>query len=106
MYPHNDERRRYQRFNVETPVIILGSRAALGGGQGLSRDISEGGLFFYTDCSLPRGLKFQFRLVMPPEVTHGENRRALCSGRVARIEEYPDRAEVGIAATIESLSWS
>ncbi len=91
---------------MQIPIIILGTRAALGVATGLSRDLSAGGLFFYTDAPMPKGLEFQFRVVMPPEITHGDNQRAICNGRVARIEEYPDRPEVGVAATIEALSWT
>ncbi len=106
MHLQGVERRRHHRFYVEIPVIILGNGAMLGGGKGLTRDISGAGIFFYTDCPLPQGLKFQFRVLMPAEVTHGASGRATCSARVTRTEEYPERGGIGVAAIIENISWN
>ncbi len=100
------DRRKHERFQAQVPIVILGSRAMLGGQTGLTRDISETGIFFRTACSLPLGLKFQFKVLMPIAMTGINNQRATCRARVARVEEYPQPAEVGIAAVIESLTWS
>lgn len=87
------EKRREERFMVEMPVILEG-------GTGISRDISESGIYFVTDQPLiPGGLvKFSVRL---NHIRPGKPVRFDCQGQVLRID--PADGKFGVAASISEL---
>lgn len=102
----NNDNRKHPRFLVQVPIVILRSPAMPSGGKGLTRDVSEAGIFFHTESPLPQGLHFDFKVVMPSEITRSESKRATCRGRVVRVEESPDGRKIGIAAAVECVTWS
>lgn len=86
------EKRHEERFLLEMPVILQG-------GAGISRDISESGIYFLTDQAfLPGGIvKFSVTL---DHVRPGKPVRLDCEGEVLRIEETND-GRFGVAARIQ-----
>jgi len=96
------ERRAKQRFPIQVPVVIRGAPSEI---HGVSRDVSAVGVFFYTE-NWPLGLSpIEFRMILPAQITGTESMRVVCKGTVVRVEEDP-RAKTGVAATIDSYTFS
>lgn len=87
------ENRREERFMLEMPVLLEG-------GIGISRDISESGIYFVTDQALTPGgvVKFSVKL---DHIQAGKPVRLDCQGKVLRIE--PAGEQFGVAASINEL---
>lgn len=87
------ENRREERFMLEMPVLLES-------GMGISRDISESGIYFVTDQPLIPGgvVKFSVKL---DHIQTGKPVRLDCQGRVLRIE--PAGEKFGVAASINEL---
>lgn len=87
------EKRHEERFPMEMPVILEA-------GTGVSRDISESGIYFITDQPPAPGgvVKFSVRL---DHIHPGKPIRFDCQGQVLRIE--PAGGRYGVAARINEL---
>ncbi len=98
-----DERRAKQRFAVQLPIVITGAPAG-GEIQGVTRDVSAIGVFFYPR-EWPSGLSsIAFKMIFPAEITGTESTRVQCRGTVVRLElNAPTRT--GVAATIDSYEF-
>ncbi len=97
------EKRAKQRFPVELPIVVAG--ASTGGEiQGVTRDVSAKGVFFYAK-QWPSGVsEIAFKMIFPREITGTESTRVTCKGTVVRVEESrQDRT--GVAATIDSYDF-
>ena len=68
----------------------------------VTRDLSAGGVFLYTDKRITRGSKLEVILILPRELGFGEKQWACCQASVVRVEEGADD-RFGVAATIERL---
>lgn len=66
-----------------------------------TRDISDRGVFVYTDRPLPRHSRIQFIVNLKSSLLAQEGVEVLCSGTVVRVESSDDQC-IGMAATIES----
>ena len=98
------ERRAKQRFPVQLPIVITGVPTG-GEIQGLTRDVSANGFFFYTK-GWPSGLSaIAFKMIFPVELTGTESARVVCKGTVVRVE-VGLQARTGVAVTIESYTFS
>lgn len=95
-YPHERARPRYR---CQLPVVVTGAQ----GPRGVTRDVSEIGIFFYADFWRADIHNFEFRTIMPPEITHTESRRAKCRATVVRLEEGGKK--IGVGARIEEIVW-
>ena len=93
------DRRAKQRFPVQLPIVITG--APTGGEiQGVTRDVSANGVFFYPK-EWPSGLSsIAFKMIFPAEITGTESTRVACKGTVVRLE-LTRRTRTGVAATID-----
>ncbi len=91
------------RFQCQVPVVVSATPKSAGP-RGITRDISENGVFFYTDTWKHHARQFEFRIVMPAVITGTESRRALCRATVVRVEEATG-PRVGIAARIDEIVW-
>lgn len=97
------ERRAKQRFPVQVPIVITGGLAG-GEIQGVTRNVSANGVFFYPK-EWPSGLSsIAFKMIFPPEITGMESRRVACKGTVVR-SELTQQGRTGIAATIDSYEF-
>ncbi len=87
------EKRREERIRLDVPVMLEK-------GTGISRDISESGIYFLTDQPLPTGgaVKFSVKL---SHIRPGKPVELDCQGQVLRIE--PAGEKFGVAASINQL---
>jgi hypothetical protein len=92
------ERRATQRFEVQTAVSL---RLAGSGtdSSGFTQDLSGRGALLYTDMLLSEGEAIEMTLMMPSEITLGENMGVRCKGRVVRVCGLGTKG--GIAVQIE-----
>ncbi len=95
------ERRRAPRYSAFLPVRMPTS----GTGEmfGVTRDVSSGGLFFYTELEyLEAGNRIEFVFQFPPQVSsHAATTR--CRGTVVRAEAAENAR--GIAIRIDRISF-
>jgi hypothetical protein len=70
-------------------------------GSGLTRDISQDGVFFYTDQTLTPGMPLRFALELR-HIAHDETFYLHCLGQVVRVEKIGKK--MGIAATIKEYT--
>lgn len=95
------ERRRAPRYSVFLPVRT----PATGRGEvfGVTRDVSSGGLFFYTELEdWQAGSRIEFVFQFPPEVG-GHAATTRCRGTVVRAEAA--ESVRGIAVRIDRISF-
>ncbi|HZR55688.1 MAG TPA: PilZ domain-containing protein [Terriglobales bacterium] len=99
------ERRVATRIRAKVPVSV---KVAEGNLQvtGHTRDLSDSGIFFYTDSVLAEGSELEMVLILPPELTQGEKRWVCCQASVVRLEngkENNGKGKIGVAARIQKL---
>jgi hypothetical protein len=96
--PDRDQRAR-QRIPVRLPVSI---KTDDGNVQETvqTRDLSSGGVFFYTNSQIHEGTDLEMVLVLPSELTFGERRWVCCQASVVRVENSAGVGNFGIAAKI------
>jgi len=66
----------------------------------VTRDLSMGGVFLYTDRKITEGSKLEIVLILPAELGLGDKQWACCQASVVRVE---DGDRFGGAATIDRL---
>jgi c-di-GMP-binding flagellar brake protein YcgR len=96
------ERRAATRVPAQVPVSVKVSEGNLQA-SGRTRDLSDSGIFFYTDSVLAEGSELEMVLILPPELTQGEKRWVCCQAVVVRLENGKDGREFGVAARIQKL---
>jgi c-di-GMP-binding flagellar brake protein YcgR len=96
------ERRRSKRFSLEALVTIKTRDGAEY--KCATRDVSTGGVFFYCDAQIEPGSPIELVMVLPPEITGGEEQWACCHGKIVRVEEEVGR-QYGIGVKIDRLSF-
>ena len=96
------ERRSRSRIAVDVPVSIKsGPDRQQASGQ--TRDLSESGIFLYTDSQVAEGSELEMVLVLPAEITKGEKRWVCCQASIVRVEEDPGGGRRGVAADIRRM---
>lgn len=85
-----ETKRCAERIRVEMPVH-------LDQGMGVTRDVSQSGIFFYTDQSFSLGMPLRFALEFD-HIIPGEPMLLHCRGEVVRTEKSGERT--GVAASI------
>ncbi len=102
MYSVSSERRSKRRLQIQLPVILSGIAVADAGA--VTRDVSPGGVFFYTGCRMEMGQALEFKILMP--VSDGPGARALCKGSIVRVEHSRLAATptYGVAVQITKLT--
>jgi hypothetical protein len=90
MHRFGPDRRRAQRFWVELPVEWEHET-------GITRDISDGGVFFVTQRSCSPGDPIEFTLVFE-HLDPDHPVRLQCRGQVVRVEQ--DDGKTGVAVAI------
>jgi hypothetical protein len=99
-YTHERAKPRYCQ---QLPVIVAATPKN-SGPRGVTRDVSETGVYFYTDTWKAHTRQFEFRMVVPREITGADSRRALCRATVVRVDESAG-AKIGVAARIDEIVW-
>jgi PilZ domain-containing protein len=92
------ERRSRPRVTAHLPVSITSKDGITN--EGVTRDLSNGGIFLYSDSAFDEGTELDLVVVLPPELTFGEKRWVCCQARVVRVEERQSDGKVGVAASI------
>jgi hypothetical protein len=98
------ERRTTRRYDLSLPIIIrLPTQRTLDSQQGMTRDISNRGLYFVMDQNLESGSQVDITLTIPAEITRGSEVFVRALGKVVRVERRMEDggARMGIAAVIE-----
>ena len=80
------ERRAGQRFEYHLPIAVR-VPGREGEGVGFTQNLSSKGALFQTDFALHEAEAVEFTVVMPSEITLGENMRVRCRGHVLRSEQ-------------------
>ena len=95
------ERRSQKRVPARLPVSIrsAGNTEVVGH----TRDLSMSGIFLYTQEKLKAGSTLEMVLILPPELTQGEQRWMCCQASVLRVEQSEPGKGFGIAASIDRL---
>jgi hypothetical protein len=94
------EQRRSQRFQLALPLtVVRGSRGEINR-VGKTRNLSSTGVYFVVGAPVELGSLLEFIVTLPDEISLTGPVRLLCRGKVTRVEQQ-ERAEVGVAATIE-----
>ena len=95
------EKRTRQRFPLQLPIVVAACGEELEV-SGITRDVSSAGVFFYTKAWPSDKATLEFKMMMPPELTGSAGARALCKGKVIRVESGSEFGVTGVAATIDS----
>jgi c-di-GMP-binding flagellar brake protein YcgR len=96
------ERRTHRRVPADLPVSIRPSETSPAT-TAHTRDVSTNGIFFYADARMEPGSELEIVLILPAELTQGEQRWVCCQATVVRVEEQKDPSRVGLAATIRNM---
>ncbi|MFZ0317944.1 MAG: PilZ domain-containing protein [Candidatus Sulfotelmatobacter sp.] len=94
------DRRSRQRVVASVPVRVRSAGNAESSAQ--TRDVSAGGMFFYTESRMVEGSELELVLILPPELTSGEKCWVCCHARVLRVELGPGK-DFGVAAEIRRM---
>jgi len=96
------EKRATRRFALQLPIAV-----EPGNGSALrhyhTRDVSAGGISFYSEAPMPKYSEIHFLMTLPPEITQTEGIDIRCHGRVVRVER--DDTGLCIAAAIERYEY-
>lgn len=96
------ERRRQQRTPVRAPVKVRPQNGDAPEQSGVTRDLSESGVFLYSESALEAGAKLELVIMLPGGLGLGPGGWTLCQASVVRVEES-DGKRVGVAATLDRI---
>jgi hypothetical protein len=102
MADEKQERRSGQRTPVRVPVSVKISGGSIET-SGVTRDLSDGGVFLYTDSQISEGSQLEMVLILPPEITKSEKQWVCCQASVVRVEVGQQKGSFGVAASIRSM---
>ena len=96
------ERRIRPRSRIQFPIVLFADGSA-DEAPGITRDISQTGVFFYTEYPLALGQVIDFKVLLP--VPGRGSTRAMCRGTVVRVETsmMPATSDRGVAVAITKL---
>ena len=97
----NSDRRSGKRVAACLPVKVRTS-SAQSDLTGETRDVSNNGVFFYTNSQMAVGSEVELVLILPPELTSGEKSWVCCHARVVRVEQGSGNT-FGLAAEIKRM---
>jgi len=96
------EKRVAKRLGVGVPIVIewRAEGGAIRRTRGVTRDISQQGLYCFLETPVPSGLPVEFDVVFPTELTAAQPLALHCQGKALR-SDVQDR-RFGLAASIEA----
>jgi hypothetical protein len=103
-HPVHLERRAAQRFALHLPVFLRLPRSAREA-SAFTQDLSARGALLYTDLPLSVGEAIELTLVMPSQITLGEDMRVRCSGTVKRVIQPVAGNTFGVAVYLEAYDY-
>src|SRR6266404_8490400 len=98
------DKRNARRYNMKLPVTVRVQNGAIHEVQTQTRDVSESGMFIYTDSEVHEGSEIEIVAMLPPEITQSESAWVCCHARVVRVEAPTTEQPQGIAAVIEKYA--
>jgi hypothetical protein len=98
------ERRAAQRFGLHLPVFLRVSSSEREI-SAFTQDLSARGVLLYTDLCLSVGDAVELTLVMPSQITLGEDMRVRCSGIVKRVIPPVAGNTFGVAVHLEAYEY-
>lgn len=98
--PTWNERRQQPRVAFKSPATVTVGQHTVAAS---TRDISAGGVFFYTDVALAEGDEVEVVVVVPGELRPLPEGVVHCRGHVVRIEAAGG-LQYGMAVKIEQLA--
>jgi len=93
------DKRTRSRISVNVPATVR-TKDTDAEASAVTRDLSMGGVFLYTDRRVTEGSKLEIVLILPAELGLGERQWACCQASVVRVE---DGDRFGVAAKIDRL---
>ena len=102
MPPSKSERRSGERIAASVPVAIKTGPGS-GSVTGVTRDLSTGGVYLYTNSQIEQGSALEIVLVLPPGLTGGEKSWVCCQASVLRVEQGTTEGAFGVAASIDNM---
>jgi len=94
-----------KRLGKRLPIKLVVAGRARDGGEfeeiGQTRDVSAGGVFFYTSTDVMPNSPIDLLMPLPPQLADRREVWVLCKGEVARIEPSPDGRK-GVGVLIQS----
>src|SRR5215467_1164350 len=100
MLESKQEKRTRSRLTLSVPAKVKNGDTDQEH-QAVTRDLSAGGIFLYTDQQIAEGSKLEIVLILPPELGFGEKQWACCQASVVRVED--SESQFGVAARIDRL---
>jgi PilZ domain-containing protein len=97
------ERRRSKRFQMELPVTVKAQDGTER--KCVTKDLSAGGVFFYSDLEIAQDSPIQLVMILPPEITGEERQRVCCHGRVVRAVGDSAGGQRGVGVKVERLEF-
>jgi len=95
------ERRCKGRFDLFLPITVsVRDKNEI---SAVTRNVSSGGVYFYTQGSVREGDSVEFRLTLPDVVTQAGDMPVLCRGQVQRIDSHHKEGLAGVAVKIDAL---
>jgi len=95
----NADRRSGKRVTTRVPAHVRTAQGTHYSAQ--TRDVSNNGIFLYSDARMEPGSDVELVLILPPELTSGEKCWVCCQATVVRVEE--SGREFGVAAQIRRM---
>src|SRR5258705_9824490 len=99
MHDSKPDKRTRSRISVNVPATVR-TKDTSAEVSAVTRDLSMGGVFLYTDQRITEGSKLEIVLILPAELGLGEKQWACCQASVIRVE---DGQRFGVAATIDRM---
>ena len=93
------ERRNQQRIRFEAPATVTTGQHSIAAS---TKDISERGLFFFTDARVEPGSEIDIVISLPEEVGLPLSGMVCCHGRVVRSDS--GRGQYGFAVEIDRFA--
>ncbi len=93
------EHRRVPRYSYSIPTSVR-AHGSQDRAVAMTENLSQKGVFFFSDAKVETGSDIELVLIMPPEIPEFARRWVCCNARVVRVEEKPGQKQVGIAAEI------
>src|ERR1051326_8846541 len=94
------EKRRARRYPMKLPATVEVKNGSVREVPCETRDVSQSGMFLYTDSDVHEGSEIEIVAMLPPEITRSESAWVCCHARVVRVEEPNGEQPQGIAAVI------
>ena len=93
------ERRSGKRILASVPTSVRNGKGIEQTAQ--TRDVSTSGIFLYTKSRMEKGAEVELVLILPPELTSGQQCWVCCQAKIVRVEE--SGREFGVAAQIQRM---